>query len=334
MLGRSGQSGARLSILGELTPSLRAGDASGEFEVITRQANPIGVSDEASLPLRRTTDDLPLTPDGKRIGQSIAISLLDLEPASPVLMRFATAEPEALRSGVEVLIEQYRPEQATLVVPRSIDRRTLRTLSEVIERIGRLVRLDGLYPQADAAILRDRLRVGVVVDGSLVATRFGQARRMPVVVVDHGRGSRRWFLVEPGVSVTRLISGVTPERVVAGAVLRGRSVDADALIWDAGEQVIHLVPAVHTDPLACERCGACVEVCPVNLHPARLLDDVARATDLARERGAMLDRTNEELRSCVGCGLCTAVCPSMLPIHGTILEARLQIGHVAAGGDR
>lgn len=334
MLGRSGQSGARLSILGELAPPSRTGSESRDFELLAEQANPTGTSDEAQLPLRRTTDELPLEPDGDRIGRSIAISLLDLEPASPVLMRFAMTHPEALRAGFESLMARYRPKQTTLVIPRAIERASLQMLAGLIARCDRVVRMEGLYPQADAAILRDRLRVDVVVDAGLVAARFGEAARLPVVVVDHVRGSRRWFLVERGVSVTRLVSGVTPERVIAGAVLRGRSVDADATIWEAGEQVIHLVSAVRSDPMACERCGDCVEVCPVNLHPARLLDDVARASEAARDGGAAWERTERELAVCVGCGLCTAVCPSMLPIHGTLLEARSSNVRASDGGDR
>ncbi len=61
-----------------------------------------------------------------------------------------------------------------------------------------------------------------------------------------------------------------------------------------------------SQPVACIRCGWCVEDCPVGLNPAEL-------TDVAQRR--RFDRAASLFaHACIECGLCTYVCPSQLPL--------------------
>src|SRR6185436_2307957 len=77
-----------------------------------------------------------------------------------------------------------------------------------------------------------------------------------------------------------------PQRLTlrAGAALRAVRVSADAIIDGVGELSIEvgpLSPVINPDP--CIRCGWCVESCPVQIHPAGLLES-AQDNDLRSAR--------------------------------------------------
>ena len=64
----------------------------------------------------------------------------------------------------------------------------------------------------------------------------------------------------------------------------------------------------------CIRCGRCVEVCPMYLHPYRFLP---RHPQWALFGGMLKDGAN-----CIGCGACSYVCPAKLPLRRYVLRAR------------
>ncbi|HBO43460.1 MAG TPA: electron transport complex subunit RsxC, partial [Planctomycetaceae bacterium] len=57
---------------------------------------------------------------------------------------------------------------------------------------------------------------------------------------------------------------------------------------------------------ACVRCGRCVQVCPMNLVPAKLAQAV-RADNVE-----LLDTYH--ITACMECGSCAYVCPASLPL--------------------
>jgi len=75
--------------------------------------------------------------------------------------------------------------------------------------------------------------------------------------------------------------------------------------------------AVTTSPGAeqpCIRCGDCATVCPVELHPQRLLVQLRdRHLRAAENDGAM---------NCTECGRCDVVCPSHIPLLQRYREAK------------
>jgi electron transport complex protein RnfC len=64
--------------------------------------------------------------------------------------------------------------------------------------------------------------------------------------------------------------------------------------------------SVMDQEMPCIRCGACVDVCPAQLQPQRLLQQL-RADDF-EQAGA------EGLFDCSECGRCDIVCPSRIPL--------------------
>ena len=108
-----------------------------------------------------------------------------------------------------------------------------------------------------------------------------------------------------------------PQRLTlrAGAALRDVRLAPDVVIDGAGELTIDagpLSPVINPDP--CIRCGWCVEACPVQIHPAGLLES-AQDNDIKAAKWYGLE-------SCIECGICSYVCPSRLPLLPAIREMR------------
>ncbi|HEV2608075.1 MAG TPA: 4Fe-4S dicluster domain-containing protein [Xanthomonadaceae bacterium] len=64
----------------------------------------------------------------------------------------------------------------------------------------------------------------------------------------------------------------------------------------------------------CIRCGDCATVCPVELHPQRLLVQLRDWHLRAAE--------NDGAMNCTECGRCDAVCPSRIPLLQRYREAK------------
>jgi len=71
----------------------------------------------------------------------------------------------------------------------------------------------------------------------------------------------------------------------------------------------------------CIRCGECATVCPVRLHPQRLL--------LQLRDGHLRAAENDGAMDCTECGRCDAVCPSRIPLLQRYREAKQMIRDAA-----
>lgn len=65
---------------------------------------------------------------------------------------------------------------------------------------------------------------------------------------------------------------------------------------------------------ACIHCSACIQSCPVRLHPIMIYN--------ALMKGDMAKADKLWARDCIACGTCSYVCPSKLPLSGTICAVR------------
>jgi electron transport complex protein RnfC len=70
-------------------------------------------------------------------------------------------------------------------------------------------------------------------------------------------------------------------------------------------------------PMACVKCGACVDRCPMSLMPNRLGD--------FSERDDFDSCAAANVRDCMECGVCTYVCPSARPLVHLIKYAKLNL---------
>lgn len=162
------------------------------------------------------------------------------------------------------------------------------------------------------------------------------------------------FLTRIGVPVSLFLKEAGSARYVAGSVMTGRQVRYDGYLG-LGESALVALPegqeqqflafvqpgfdkysfsraflsallpkkawtlptTVNGSHRACVECGACTDVCPVDLFPQLILKQVeAKDQEEAIVLG-MLD--------CTACGLCTYVCPSKIEVADTITEAKNKV---------
>lgn len=195
-----------------------------------------------------------------------------------------------------------------------------------------IVRLGG-YPVLEPNLLihrifgrrlkygRSPVEVGVLWVDALTVIHLGQLARghpiacLPVVLNDHIRQER--FRLEAGIheTVEDVIrkTGIRPEGVshcTEGPALQKRVIDLRKPIRHS-ELWFHIWPCRAAGKVhGCIRCGECVVICPVGLHPAGLLEAASNQDPVWAERF--------HLQSCIECGLCEAVCPSELPLLESI----------------
>ncbi|NLE37799.1 MAG: electron transport complex subunit RsxC, partial [Pirellulaceae bacterium] len=165
------------------------------------------------------------------------------------------------------------------------------------------------------------LDVGVVVMNVGTAATLAQAvlRGKPLthrVVTVSGGGIRqpKNLLVPIGVSYGELIEfcgGLTDDaaRVVAGGPMMGFSISdlrSPVTKGTSGITVMTRREIEQARETACVRCGRCVQVCPMNLVPAKLAQAV-RADNVE-----LLDTYH--ITACMECGSCAYVCPASLPL--------------------
>jgi len=196
----------------------------------------------------------------------------------------------------------------------------------------RIAALSAMYPQDAAALLvrsllgrevpcgRCELHAGaLVIDvASLLAIERAVLRRAPLVsciVTVAGDAAQQPgnYRIPIGMPFSHIVARVglreTPTRIVAGGLMRGRAVERlDAVTTKRTEGVLLLTrrQVPRRRPVACVRCGWCIESCPVGLDPIRLAEAAElRRFDLAAALSA---------GACIECGLCTYVCPSLLAL--------------------
>jgi electron transport complex protein RnfC len=110
------------------------------------------------------------------------------------------------------------------------------------------------------------------------------------------------------------------DRVIAGGPLRGfAQYSLDAGI-DAGVDAVMVMRAEAIPPWSdapCISCGACVDVCPVNLQ----VHVIGRYSEFA-----LFDRIPDlQIDACLECGLCAAACTAHRPLLQLIRLAKRQV---------
>jgi Na+-transporting NADH:ubiquinone oxidoreductase subunit A len=162
------------------------------------------------------------------------------------------------------------------------------------------------------------------------------------------------YLTREGVPASLFLKEASAARYVAGSVLTGRTIRSDGYLGiqetglvalpEGREQELlsfmqpgfdkysfskaflsSLMPkkmwtlptTLNGSHRACIECGACAEVCPVDLLPQWIMKQVEGKDQEEALAMGMLD--------CTSCGLCSYVCPSKIEVSDIITEAKNKV---------
>lgn len=101
--------------------------------------------------------------------------------------------------------------------------------------------------------------------------------------------------------------------IIAGGPMMGMSIkDDDFTITPNLNCVLVIKEPKREEVLNCLRCGKCVSICPANLSPV-LIKDNLKKVDTLKELN---------VNKCIECGLCSYICPSKINIRGCVKEAK------------
>ncbi len=174
--------------------------------------------------------------------------------------------------------------------------------------------------------------IGVAVANvtTMVAVARAVIRKMPlthrvVCVTGAGIVQPKNILAPFGISYRELINfcgGLTKDaaRILSGGPMMGFSfsdLDMPLTKGTGGVTVLTHEDTKKEKETTCVRCGRCVDVCPMNLVPARLA--VA-----ARHRNLNMAE-KYKIRGCMECGCCAYACPASIPLVQLIRVCKAMI---------
>lgn len=236
--------------------------------------------------------------------------LRDLLEVKECLIAVEDNKPEAIQALRQTLAETGDADRIEIVAiptlyPSGGEKQLIRILT------GQEVPSRGIPAQigilcqniATAAAIADAAFEGKPLI-SRVITLTGRALRQP-----------RNLEVLVGTPIRELLAqagGLGPrlrELLIGGPMMGFTCEDLEMPVTKGVNCLLALTPEESPDPgpaLACIRCGACAQACPVTLLPQQLYWH-ARARDLDKVRAY-------NLFDCIECGCCAVVCPSHIPL--------------------
>lgn len=115
-----------------------------------------------------------------------------------------------------------------------------------------------------------------------------------------------------------IVQGDRPVKVIMGGPMMGiaqYTLDVPVIKGTSGILIIDEPKPRKT--YNCVKCGACVEVCPMNLMPCRIAEFA--------DRDSFADCEAYRVRDCMECGACAYVCSSNRPLVHLIKYAKLSL---------
>lgn len=102
---------------------------------------------------------------------------------------------------------------------------------------------------------------------------------------------------------------------IAGGPMMGQSLPTDDLVITKDLNCVIVVEDTYTLPKACIKCGKCIEVCPVNIMPVLIKENINN------------EKALEKLtpKKCIECGLCSYICPSRIEVREYVRKAKTRV---------
>lgn len=164
---------------------------------------------------------------------------------------------------------------------------------------------------------------GIIVNNASTIYAISQAIKFDKPIIERivtftGEGLKRPqnVLVKVGTKVSdviKLIGGKYKNTmIIANGPMMGHLADEDLVVTADLNCVLILKENKDVLTKECMRCGKCSVVCPANLCPVLIKDNVSDKESLKRLKPEL----------CSECGLCTYVCPSKIDVREYVKQAK------------
>ena len=148
-----------------------------------------------------------------------------------------------------------------------------------------------------------------------------------ITTVVTSTGQVRNFKIRLGTPINHLVRHIEKKHptsdqsisnlsITVGGQMMNKPLTSQAAIDQQSNCIAFSFPAELTPTIACIRCGACADVCPVGLMPQYLHKAAVHFNAL------LLDTLN--LQHCIECRCCDTVCPSSIPLTAQFSNAKAQ----------
>ncbi len=286
-----------------------------------------------------------LTPKDDNAIDYVIVNAVECEPYLTSDYRVMLEMPEKIIGGLKVVLSLFKNAKGIIAIennkPEAI--KVLKKAVEGEDNISLSV-LKTKYPQGAEravifAITGRKINstmlpadAGCVVDNvdTIVAIYMAVCESTPlmrkiITVTGDAINNPRNFSVKIGTNYSELIEEAggfkeRPEKIVSGGPMMGTAIfsidipvtkTSSALLCFTKDEV------AENEPTACIRCGRCVEVCPSNLIPQKVVENI----DGLDEESFIAINGME----CYECGSCTYICPAKRRITQSFKQSRKSV---------
>jgi electron transport complex protein RnfC len=328
--------GTKPSLSGQIASPEQAKKTLGQLKQIDRP-DLAGQLESAGIAGRRwTAPDLiaQIRDQNRRPLKAVLCAALDLDNVLPLQQSLLATRATEIAAGIMALAKLTGAGRGLLALAEDSPSSIISATRAAALATGlRLYPLPDEYPLAHPSVLVHRILgrklpqhrlptdAGVIFIDAPTAVAMGRwflhgepTLEVPLGIYDRLEAKAHLAWVPIGTRLRDVLSAIgisgTSHDLRVGHLLRDIRTDGNAIIGTNELTVLAAESHARPSASACLRCGWCVEACPVNIHPAGLLE-AAQQQDLI-----MADRFG--LNSCIECGICTYVCPSRLPLLSSI----------------
>lgn len=104
---------------------------------------------------------------------------------------------------------------------------------------------------------------------------------------------------------------------VVGGPMMGKSMPCDDVVITKDVTSILLIDDNFEKNLPCIKCGKCTMVCPVNIMPVLIMENINNIDNLNKLK----------CNKCIGCGLCSYICPSKIEVREFVNIAKEKVNN-------
>lgn len=286
-----------------------------------------------------------LTPKDDNAIDYVIVNAVECEPYLTSDYRIMLEMPEKIIGGLKVILSLF-PNAKGIIAIEDNKPEAIKILSKAIEgekNISVSV-LKTKYPQgserklifattgrkinssmlpADAGCVVDN--VDTVVAIYMAVCESTPLMRKIITVTGDAIKDPRNFEVKIGTSYSELIEEAggfkeRPEKIISGGPMMGTAIfSLDIPVTKTSSALLAFTKdeVAENEPTACIRCGRCLEVCPSNLIPQKIIES---AEGLDNESFIALNGME-----CYECGSCTYICPAKRRLTQAFKQARKSV---------